>query len=259
MKLALFYAFARSGGTLLNRCLGCMPKNLVLSEVNPHGAVISLEEQAKDWLHLLNEAELSLFFTKSYHEKIFTLLETAHKKDCHLIIRDWTSLNYLDEVIPGEIFVPSFVPEQEVYLQHYRFEHTAIVLTRRAADVYESLLRTFEHLHVLSVEDFGRLYRAYAEAVSKHPIFHYEQLCFEPINSVKEICQILEINYDPSFITSFSSFNNCTGDNTLSKPSRGTKLEKITSLNSNQNSPLYIEASLNQDCRKADELFNYTR
>ena|GEM_PF-4627496 len=34
--LRIIHQLARSGGTLLNRCLGCMPGILMLSEIHPH-------------------------------------------------------------------------------------------------------------------------------------------------------------------------------------------------------------------------------
>ena len=61
MALAVFYSFARSGGTLVNRCLGAIPGNLVLSEVNPHGAVVPVDVQARDWLGLLRPEESEAF------------------------------------------------------------------------------------------------------------------------------------------------------------------------------------------------------
>ena len=45
-EVSVYYCFARSGGTLINRCLGCIPGNLVLSEVNPMGSIATVESQA---------------------------------------------------------------------------------------------------------------------------------------------------------------------------------------------------------------------
>jgi hypothetical protein len=42
MKIPVIYAYPRSGGTLVNRCLGSIPGNLILSEVNPLASVVPL-------------------------------------------------------------------------------------------------------------------------------------------------------------------------------------------------------------------------
>lgn len=258
MKLPVFYAFARSGGTLLNRCMGCIPGNLVLSEINPHASVLSIEQQARDWLHLLTDEQFSDFAQKSYGDKIAYLASVANEQGCHLIVRDWVTANFLKHVVPGKFsIIPSLVLEQKYYLLRYGLDDCSMVITRRAADVYESITRTFKHLQPLTVEEFGFCYLAYAKSVSRYPIFHYEMLCREPEAIVSQICSVLSIHYDAAFLQNFSQFTNCTGDNTLPQPSRGTQLEVIVPLKSNSDSPSYLAASQNENCRKADELFNY--
>ena len=50
-EVSVYYCFARSGGTLINRCLGCISGNLVLSEINPMSSIATVESQATglDW------------------------------------------------------------------------------------------------------------------------------------------------------------------------------------------------------------------
>lgn len=256
-KPSVLYAFARSGGTLVNRCLGCIPGNLILSEINPHASVISIEQQALDWLKLLAEYEIPAFSRKPYVEKIFYLQNLAQAKGCNLIIRDWCSVNFLSNPIESDILVPSFVLEQKTYLQHYEFHGSAVVVSRRAADVYESITRSFQHLQNLNIEDFGESYLKYAAAVSNYPIIHYERICTNPKETISKICNLLGINYDESFIFNFSRFENCTGDTNRPQPSRGIQLESIRPLRSYTDSPNYIAASKNENCQKADELLGY--
>ena len=37
VMVTVMLCFARSGGTVLNRCLGCLPDIVIMSEVNPLG------------------------------------------------------------------------------------------------------------------------------------------------------------------------------------------------------------------------------
>ena len=256
LKIPIIYAFARSGGTLINRCLGCIPGNIVLSEVNPHAALIPIEIQARDWFNLLSDSEFIEFSQKTYAEKIGSLTEVLGQQDRHLIIRDWTTINFLDKA-SNDIYATTNVLEQELYLSHHNLARCPIVLTRRSADVYESITRTFKHLQNLSVREFGVCYLAYAQAVSAYPVFHYESFCREPEKELKRMCEVLDINYCDTFMTEFSKFTYCTGDNTLSQLSRGAGLEKITVLKSNQDSESYIVASLDTNCLEADKLLGY--
>jgi hypothetical protein len=258
MSLPVFYAFARSGGTLLNRCLGCISGNLVLSEINPHASVVPIEQQAKNWLHLLTDQQVADLKQKSYGDKISYLATLAHEQGYHLIIRDWVTANFLNNVIPDQSsIVPSHVLEQNCYLTRCGLKSHSVVITRRAADVYESITRTFKHLQDLPVEAFGSSYLAYAKSVCHYPVFHYEQLCQEPEKIVQDICRVLNVDFDTSFTYRFSQFTQCTGDTTLPQPSRGIQLEKITPLKSNHEALSYIAASQNLDCQIADKLLNY--
>lgn len=256
MKIPVFYAFPRSGGTLVNRCLGCIPGNLILSEINPFTSVVSVEYQALNWLKLITEDELEEFSEKSYSQKISDLVNRSQEKGNVLIIRDWPAINFFDKLLEGEPLIPSCVLEQDFYLQTHGFDCLSVVISRRAADVYESMMRTFQHL-TISADEFGIAYYQYAQLVSNYPVFHYEQLCQNPVKIIKEICDALEINYDPSFLNNFHHFTACTGDNKLSKPSRGIQLQVITSLPTIKESENYIAASLDPYCQKADKLLNY--
>lgn len=262
-KIPIFYCFARSGGTLLNRCLGCIERNLVLSEVNPHQSVYSVEEQAVNWLKLISEAELTEFSNKPYTEKISILVEKAKQQSKYLIIRDWTTLNFFHEAcgdprsIYNKTYVSSMVLEQSIYFSYSGLNLEPIAMVRRSSDVYESMQRSFKHLKNLSVDKFAQHYLAYAKAVSNYPIFYYENFCQEPQKELHRICNLLDVNYDPSFITEFSKFTNCTGDNTLSTQSRGIQLQKIRPLESNVSSEIYLAASQNKMCQEADRILGY--
>ncbi|MBD1898786.1 hypothetical protein NDI44_14090 [Trichocoleus sp. DQ-A3] len=256
IKLPVLYTFARSGGTLINRCLGCIPGNIILSEVNPHASLVPIEVQARDWFKLVSSGDFSDFSKKKYVEKIRLLVEVARQQNSHLIIRDWTTINFLDNA-SDDIYAPSMVLEQELYLEQSGFTISPVVLARRSADVYESLTRTFKHLRKLPIKEFGICYLAYVQKISKYPLFHYENFCRKPEKELTRMCDVLNINYSDNFVNDFSKFTYCTGDNTLSKPSRGGKIRTIAVMESNQGAESYIAASLDKNCQQADQLLGY--
>ncbi|MFE1747908.1 hypothetical protein [Coleofasciculus sp. H7-2] len=256
IKIPVIYSFARSGGTLINRCLGCISGNIILSEVNPHASLVPIEVQARDWFKLVSSGNFSDFSKKTYADKIRLLAEAARQQGSHLIIRDWTTINFLDRA-SDDIYAPSMLLEQELYLEQYGFNIYPVMLARRSADVYESLTRTFKHLRNLSIKEFGNCYLAYVQKVSTYPLFHYESFCLEPEKELKRMCDVLGVNYSDTFVTEFSKFTYCTGDNTLPKPSRGGQIGKITVMESNQGAESYIAATLDENCQQADRLLGY--
>ncbi|WP_107670776.1 sulfotransferase family protein [Cyanothece sp. BG0011] len=256
MKIPVIYAYPRSGGTLVNRCLGSISGNLILSEVNPLASVVSIAEQANNWLNLLSDEQLEEFVDQPYGEQIYFLITQAKASNHHLIIRDWTAVNFMDDPSNNQILTPSFILEQDLYLAHYGLISLPIVIVRRSADVYDSINRTFPHLN-RGIEVFGEAYLKYAQRVCYYPIFHYEQICQDPITQISLICETLEINYEPNFINKFYDFDKCTGDNNLEQSSRGGKLKEIKLLSSNLESQDYKIANNDENCQQADKLLGY--
>ncbi|MGK7945934.1 MAG: hypothetical protein AB4058_15835 [Microcystaceae cyanobacterium] len=242
---------------MVNRCLGSIPDNIILSEVSPYSSVIPMEEQAKNWFSLISAEECQSLSGQNFVSKLKFIMEKANVLNKKLVIRDWTTADFLANGLGDGMLSPSGLLEQELYLSHHGLKTCPVVISRRAADVYESLTRTFEQYHSLSIDEFSLAYLEYAKAVCQYPIFHYEELCKDPHLVIKQICNILDINYDFCFADHFWKFTSCTGDNTLSQPSRGSKENKIVALPSNTNSNFYISAIQNENCCQADRLLNY--
>ena len=58
---------ARSGGTLISRCLGCMDKVVLLSEIHPlGGSVHNPLLQAYEWFGLFENAEVKGCLSREY-------------------------------------------------------------------------------------------------------------------------------------------------------------------------------------------------
>ena len=255
MALAVFYSFARSGGTLVNRCLGAIPGNLVLSEVNPHGAVVPVEVQARDWLGLLPAEQFETFSRQGYAAKLRALAESTGRDGRHLVVRDWTTLNFMDGVF-FDYSAPSALLEQDLYLERAGLEHRSAVLVRRAPAVYESIVRTFDQLRDLPVAQFGASYLAYAQAVAGRPVLRFEEFCREPQREIEKLCGWLGVAYSDAFLEGFRTFDRCTGDIGLAA-SRAGRSPQIEILPEARESPAWTRASGNPACRAADELLGY--
>ncbi len=254
--ISVYYCFARSGGTLINRCLGCIPGNLVLSEVNPLASMLPVASQAHDWLQLVADCELEEFSLMTYPEQIGTLSERAQSAGRRLIIRDWPTLNFL-EGTHWQHFFPSCVLEQELYLDRNGLRRRSAVVVRRAAAVYESVTRSFRHLKDVTIEQFATAYLAYAKEVSRFPIFQFEKFCADPVPELRNLCEALDCRFSESFLASFSRFDRCTGDNTLAAASRAASSDRIVPVPERKDSEAWVLAESNTACREADRLFGY--
>jgi hypothetical protein len=256
VTMAVFYSFARSGGTLINRCLASIPNNLVLSEVNPHGAVVPLEIQANQWFGLIPDSQVSEFSSLTYIQKIRQLSEVAEQRGQQPIIRDWPTLNFLPGVYATG-FSPSMVLEQAIYLSYGQIENNSIAVVRRSASVYESITRCFVHLRSLTVDKFGLGYLEYARAIASLPCFKLEAFCKDPKKQLGLICSALKVHFCEDAVCDFSKFDRCTGDNKLDSSSRSAALKAILPLKENTNSEAYLAAMSDTNCQEADRLLGY--
>ena len=223
--IGIIYSFGRSGSTLLNQCLGCHPTNAVLSEVNPAGSFLDVAWQASHWLGLASAPEAVSLGQLSYDAQIRMLAERSMANGRRLILRDWTTLNFLRNARPG--IEPSSVLEQEWYLGEMPLELRRVVFCRRAQAVYDSCRRSFPQYRNLTPEEFGTAYLAYAKAVSSYPIVHLEEFTRQPEKEFKRVCGLLGAAYADDFPGRFFSYQNCTGNTTLSAESTSAQLHRI--------------------------------
>ena len=98
MSVVVMICFARSGGTVLNQCLGCLPNIVILSEVNPVGGgggrgpvwFQTVQAQAEHWYGIKLEAN-------DFAESILELEKVCEDTGRHLVVRDWSFVNIAPE------------------------------------------------------------------------------------------------------------------------------------------------------------------
>lgn len=86
--LPVMICFARSGGTLLNRCLGAMDV-VVLSEVNPIGprSTATVRSQAAEWF----DTELE---PQEFAPAVAALYAQCRAQQRPMLVRDWSYVNF---------------------------------------------------------------------------------------------------------------------------------------------------------------------
>jgi hypothetical protein len=213
--IPVLYSFARSGGTLVNQLLGAHPQCLVLSEVNPAGSFKPVAEQAVEWLELASREEAGELAALHYGKQMALLRERAADRGRTLVVRDWVTANFLPDT--GPRVVASGALEQPLYLSRAGLQPTALVVSRRAAAVYRSIVANFAHLKDLGIDAFAEAYLAYARAVASFPRLHMENLRAAPEAYARKLLEAFELDTAavPQVLRDFHEFRKCTGNNTL--------------------------------------------
>jgi hypothetical protein len=206
----LMICYARSGGTLLNRCLGSLPGVLMLSEVNPQrrespdNPLKAVQAQARDWYGYALKSG-------TYAEGVMELARKCEEDGRSLLIRDWSVIDFVP--MKENDFKPSRSFSNLQCLKALG-DVRPFAFVRDPIDVWIS---NGSHR-----EFFGG-YRRYAEALSELdvPIFKYEDFCQDTAVLLKEICQCLGISYSDHW-REFSGYQRVTGDvRTQKHTSRG--------------------------------------
>lgn len=219
MAVIVMFCFARSGGTLLNRCLGSLPSTVILSEVNPIGsgsgkdpsACRTVKEQALHWYGIKIKSD-------DFVEGILELEKVCLDIDQKLIIRDWSFVNFM----PTQ--ENNYTPAKKFLCLKALSEHTQIksfAFVRDAIDIWIS--------RGAPDNVFFTDYLSYVEEIvsERIPYFKYEDFCCEPEFTLKRICSTVGLDYSDTF-KKYKNFVNVNGD--VQIVSRGSKMADIKPL-----------------------------
>ena len=220
-------SFGRSGGTLVNQLLGTHPDCLVLSEVNPAASFKPVAEQAVEWLGLLAADEACGFDLLPYGQQIRTLAERARARAKRLVVRDWTSVNFIAGSSPYA--QPSRHLEQIVYLQRAGIDPLPLAVVRRSEPVFVSWRRNFVQFADLDADAFIDAYLDYAALVREYPLVRLEQLQADPNGEVRRMLERFDLDVTPLdvILADFHRFTRCTGNNTLGEAVESTAVGRV--------------------------------
>lgn len=250
MSVRAMICFARSGGTVLNQCIGSLPNVVILSEVNPLGGgggqgpvwFQTVKAQAKEWYQINLQSE-------DFVGGILELEQICENSGRSLIVRDWTLVNFFPCEENG--WNP---PNRLLTLEilEKRCEINPFVFVRDSIDVWISR-------GTPRARDFFRQYLCYVEAIleKKLPIFKYEDFCRKPSVVIRNICGYTGLVYSDSY-KNYASFLNVNGDVQIPRGSRGTKQGEIKPLPRKWlPKDKIIEVNQNADMVRANSLLEY--
>ena len=217
---------ARSGGTLIGKCLGCMDHVTLLSEVHPAElGTTNPMMQAHKWFDLLNTKDLSRWKVRPPNMLQFvTLCETrARAKGNQLVLRDWSHLDYIG--------VPFVKPGYGFGLADALcdvYEIKTAITTRHPVDQYLSLMQLPIVAQKLGFDAYLRGCVRFAEYASEHGFSRYEDFTKDPDGVLKEMCEDLGLVFDAKYVDKWHRYTTITGD-TSAGLGRGSTKKTIQS------------------------------
>jgi len=220
--IRILHNLARSGGTLLSKCLGCMQDTVLLSEIHPLGVQwFNPLQQAWQWFQLFSQEEVSAIKQQgglSFSESIELIYQKCQEQGKNLIIRDWSHLDFM--AAPFLDKPTNRVSINEVLAD--KFQIKEFNTTRHPIDQWLSLSRLSVMQGKISLESFLAGYHKFAQICAQTGFIRYEDFIDDPTAKMQELCNHLDVPYDPSFIDKWWNYTTISGD---TKSARGSKKE----------------------------------
>lgn len=258
--IRILHHLARSGGTLISKCIATMDRVALLSEIHPIGATaihprlrIDPFGQAYRWHGLVGDADVKRLKQRppTFQQLMFLLEQRAAAKNKLLVLRDWSHLDYTG--------VPFCEPRYSSMLADVfagAYEVKRVCTVRHPIDQYLSLLKLPLVAQAgLSVERYLVGCEKFAELCAQTGFIRYEDFTREPDASLRTICDALAIPFDPGYVERWPSYTKITGDR---QGSRGG-LEVIRPLDRRAAPDELIDEFKQHDAyHRSKELLGYT-
>lgn len=230
------FHLARTGGTLISRCLASMNGVCLLSEINPFGVSrFNPLRQAAEWHGLVHPSEITELQDGDFEAvgRAMSLISArAQDRGLALVIRDWSHLDWI-----GFPFVEkpllAFCWER---MHHFiaapasliglEGGHTPVAVPELVVNTADARCATVRHPvdHYLSLRELTVLsdcwderlvwrgIRRFAEAIQAMPWCRFEDFLAAPEATLEKICEALSLRYEPSWQQSWLRYTQITGD-----------------------------------------------
>ncbi|MEL6739923.1 MAG: hypothetical protein AAFP26_04645 [Planctomycetota bacterium] len=222
---------ARSGGTVISKCIACMRGVALLSEVHPAEFMRHTRPlvQAMHWHGLVRDDDVQRWQRAGridLGEELATIARRARERGDTLVLRDWSHLDYVG--------VPYAVPRMGFALGDALAgvaSVRAFATVRHPIDQWLSLSRLPHVADRLTLSAYLRGLDAFSAWCVAHGFVRYEDFTREPGLQLDRICAGLGIAYDETWCDRWSAYDKVTGDRPGAGASgRGAASSAITPL-----------------------------
>jgi protein O-GlcNAc transferase len=209
-RIRILHQLARSGGTVICRCLASMENIVLLSEIHPLGGrMFNPLQQAMEWYGLLDAAEFESAVRErwSFTAAVALIAQRCAEQDKYLVLRDWSHLDYI-----GIPFTQArYRPELYENLQH-EFDVIRYASVRHPLDQWLSLTKNPLFAQRLGPGKYLKGVRRFAEMASTTGFLHYEDFAADSDSALIKLCAALQLPFDQSYQARWASYSNITGD-----------------------------------------------
>ncbi|MFG0247018.1 MAG: hypothetical protein ACF8MF_13295 [Phycisphaerales bacterium JB052] len=246
---------ARSGGTLLGKCLGSMDSVVLLSEIHPAELrVTNPMMQAQRWFGLIDKKDIARWKARPPSVLQFVgLCDTrARAQSKTLVLRDWSHLDYIG--------VPYVKPMHGFGLGEALgsvYDLRVSVTTRHPVDQYVSLLGLPVVARSLDFDAYCAGCLRFAQYASEHGFHRYEDFTRDPDTVLRAMCEELDLEFDPGYAQRWFEYTTITGDTQPGLGRGSTKREIVEMPRREIDAGLLERFRANADYRAACELLGY--
>ena len=207
--IRIIHNLARSGGTLISKCLGSMNTVALLSEIHPNAqkaVSFNAVKQAQQWLDF---DPTYPWQTNNFVTAIKAIEQHCSQQQQILLLRDWSHVDYLGVPVTSK-------PDNQASLVNALkndFHIQNIQLIRNPVDTWLSTRRlNLIKAAKISSTEFIQAYLNYLNNTSSDFQLLYENFLIDPDNTLKQACCHLKIEYDSLYKNKWHKFKQLTGD-----------------------------------------------
>jgi len=241
--ILVLLCYARSGGTLFSRTLSCLPKVLLVSEVNPMlNAQGNIKEQVKNWFGMDVQNESFVESAKEVYEQCQGIVLS-------FVIRDFSFIDFTPHELNNFAPINSFSTLDALKVV---LPVKPIAFVRNAFDVWISRG---------CPPHFSKGYLNYVNALLEldAPIYRYEDFCEDPQRIIQAVCEKTGLPYSKLLFNNLSENKKITGDVDLKNPSRGNRQDSIVHLKRKRLPQFLIKKALSDPfLSEANALLEYS-
>jgi hypothetical protein len=205
--MRVIHHFACSGGTLFTKCLSSMANTFILSEVHPYFYQHIQTDMAtflpSDIATLAMQAgvpEPYKLARKIFNQSIKTAHGHVEQLGGVLVLRDHS---HSDFCVGTEYRQKTLITE----LLKDDFDVISIATVRNPIDAYSSLLSNgWVHFSPKTFDAYCERLSQFLVQFKKQNIIYYEDFVSHPQKIMEEMCSILNIEYDESFMDLYDQF-----------------------------------------------------
>jgi hypothetical protein len=246
---------ARSGGTLVSKCIGCMDNVTLISEIHPADLkTTNPMMQAHKWFGLIGKKDLLRWKVRQPSVLQFVIMcdTRAKEKESSLVLRDWSHVDYIG--------VPVTKPKHGFALGdalESAYDIRVAVTTRHPIDQYLSLIQLSVVQPHLVFERYCHGCMKFAEYASERGFHRYEDFTRDPDRVLQKICNELELPFDAGYRDKWHRYTTITGD-TVPTLGRGSQKKEIVHMPRKKvDEELVEQFRANDDYHRACSILGY--